>query len=604
MKTLTITLFISTLTILLIQSAYAQYGGPVPSSDPTVYPQLEKEFKLGKDETAFFKSENILIRFYQITEDSRCPADVVCIWQGRVSVEVDIIKDEKNVGDFILTLGENENLALQTFDGYYIKLLKVEPYPFASHNIESDEYVVTLFVAEMEDIVPIDSPLKQFKSGIDAKDVVCKEGLQLVIKFKIGSPACVKPSSATKLALWGWIGTVTQHPNPIDTTPDETPDTTPGSIKEVVNLNNMLGFELFSNLSQGKQENAFFSPYSISSAFSILYEGARGTTQNEIQSVFHFIKEDKTRRDYAHQIISDLNKPSKNYILSTANALWAQDKFPILAEYKDVTETYYLSKTESLDFETKPEESRNTINRWVEEKTNDKIKDLLPQGSINEMTRAVITNAVYFLGNWTVQFDEKLTKEDDFKISEQETVKVPMMNIEQNFNYASTNDLQILQMSYKGDDLSMLVLLPKDNDLPSLEKKLSVENLNEWKNNLAKKQVNVYLPKFKLETSYSLVENLTNMGMTSVFIPGQADLSGINKDVDLYVTGVFHKAFVAVDEKGTEAAAATGIVIGTTSVGPQPEIFRADHPFMFLIQDERTGLILFIGKIVDPTKTV
>jgi serpin B len=201
-----------------------------------------------------------------------------------------------------------------------------------------------------------------------------------------------------------------------------------------------------------------------------------------------------------------------------------------------------------------------------------------------------------------VQFDEKLTKEDDFTTLEQKTVKVPMMNIEQHFNYASTNDLQVLQMSYKGDDLSMLVLLPKDSDLISLEKKLSVENLNEWKSNLAQKQVNVYLPKFKLETTYSLVENLRNMGMSSVFDPGQADLSGINNNADLYVTGVFHKAFVAVDEKGTEAAAATGIVVGTTSVGPQPEIFRADHPFIFLIQDDRTGLILFMGKVIDPTK--
>ncbi len=603
MKTLIITLIISTLTILLIQSAYAQYGGPLPSSDPTVYPTLEEEFKLGKDEVAFFKSENVWIRFTGVTEDSRCPADVVCIWQGRVSVDVNVIKDDQDKGNFILTLGENENLALQTFDGYHIRLLKVGPYPFASHNIQPSEYIVTLSVAEVEDIVPIDSPLKQFKSGIDAKDVVCKEGLQLVIKSKIGSPACVKPSSATKLVLWGWAGNVDQHPNPIDTTPDETPDTTPKSINEVVNLNNMLGFEIYSNLIEEKQENTFFSPYSISSAFSILYEGARGTTQDEIQSVFHFIKEDQTRRDYAHQIISDLNKPSQNYILSTANALWVQDKFPILPEYKDVTETYYLSTTENLDFKTQPEESRNTINSWVEEKTNDKIKDLLPQGSINDMTRAVITNAVYFLGNWTVQFDENLTKEDDFKILEKETVKVPMMNIEQNFNYASTNDLQVLQMSYKGDDLSMLVLLPKDNDLLSLEKKLSVENLNEWKSNLAKKQVNVYLPKFKLETTYSLVENLTNMGMPSVFVPGQADLSGINKDAELYVTGVFHKAFVAVDEKGTEAAAATGIVVGITSVGPQPEIFRADHPFIFLIQDDRTGLILFMGKVIDPTKS-
>ena len=607
---------------------------------------------------------------------------------------------------------------------------------FANYNVWFYYYVNDLAPApegyELEEVIhdqKILPPLKQIKVGIEAKDVVCKPGLELAFKTKGNDPICVKPSTVSKLVERGWAnkswsppviptdfsdvtiklertpcfgfcpaysvliygnGTVnyngmnfvetkgskvyeistdkvkelvtdiyetnyfslkdryeeqvTDLPSAITTVtiggqtksiynygnagpqklenlelkideitqsktligepqPEQPNEPEPTSVEEVANLNNMLGFEMFSNLAQEKNENTFFSPYSISSAFSILYEGARGTTQDEIQSVFHFIKDDKTRRDYSHQIISDLNKPSANYILSTANALWVQDKFQILDEYKDLTETDYLSKTENLDFVTYPEESRQTINSWVEEKTNDKIKDLLPQGSINDMTRAVITNAVYFLGNWTVQFDEKLTKEDDFKISEQQTVKVPMMNVEQHFNYGSTDDLQILQMSYKGEDLSMFVLLPKDNDLVSLEQKLSVENLNEWKGALIKKQVNVYLPKFKLETEYSLNENLAQMGMRSVFEPGIANLSGINGNTDLYVTGVFHKAFVAVDEKGTEAAAATGIVVGTTSVGPQPEIFRADHPFIFLIQDERTGLILFMGKVVDPTKS-
>ena len=578
---------------------------PPISSDGTVFPTLEEEFQLGKDGIAFFQSENILIRFSEVTEDSRCPIDVECIWQGRVSIDVNVIKDQQDQVNFILTLGENENETLQTFDGFYIKLLKVEPYPpFTAHNIDPDQYVVSLFVAEVEDIMPIISPLKQFKSGIDANDIACKEGLELVIKSKVGSPACVKPASVKKLVSWGWAGTVDQHSNPVDTAADENPDTIdPKSIAEAVNQNNMLGFEMYYNLIKDKNENTFFSPYSISSAFSILYEGARSTTEDEIQSVFHFTSDDESRRDYAHQIISDLNKLSDNYVLSTANALWVQDKFPILEEYKVVTETYYLSKTENLDFATHPEESRQTINSWVEEKTNEKIKDLLPQGSIDDMTRAVITNAVYFLGNWTIQFDENLTREDDFKISGQEIVKVPMMNVEQNFEYSSTNDLQILKMFYKGEDLAMLVLLPKDNDLGSLEGKLSVENLNEWTDALTKKQVNVYLPKFKQETTYSLVKDLTNMGMPSAFEPGKADFSGINKDTDLYVSGVFHKAFVAVDERGTEAAAATGIVVGTTSVGPQPEIFRADHPFIFLIQDERTGLILFMGKVIDPTRS-
>jgi len=725
-KALIITSIISTLIILSIQSTYAQYGNPAVSSDPTVYPKLEEEFQLGQDELAFFESENIWIRFVNVREDSRCPADVLCVWQGRVSIAVNVIKGEQNIG-FPLTVGESDSLALQTFDGYYIRLIEVEPYPFSSHEIQSSEYIATLLVSEVEDIEPVDAPLKQFKSGIAADEIVCKEGLVVTIKSSNGNPACVKPETKEKLIERGWAKTnwspsiiptdlsdvtiklertacfgfcpiysISIHGNgtvnydgmdfvetkgirtyeiPIDqvkelisliyetnyfslddryeaqftdapstittiTMGDQTKsiynygnagpqklqtleekideitqshtlvgnpkpeqsEPEPTSVAEVANLNNVFGFEMFANLAQGKQENAFFSPYSISSAFSILYEGARGTTQDEIHSVFHFVRDDQARRDYAHQTISDLNKPAQNYILSTANALWIQDKFPILDEYKDVTETYYLAKTENLDFVTRSEESRKTINSWVEEKTNDKIKNLLPEGSINDLTRAVITNAVYFLGNWTVQFDETLTREDDFKISEQETAKVPMMNVEQNFNYGSTDDLQILQMSYKGEDLSMLVLLPKENDLQSLEKKLSVENLNQWKSNLMKKQVNVYMPKFKLETTYSLNDDLATMGMPSVFDPESADLSGIDGQKDLYVTGVFHKAFVAVDEKGTEAAAATGIVSGVTSIQPPPEIFRADHPFIFLIQDDRTGLILFMGKVIDPTK--
>lgn len=203
MKALIITSIISTLIILSIQSASAQYGNLAVSSDPTVYPKLEEEFQLGQDEIAFFKSENIWIRFVNVREDSRCPADVLCVWQGRVSVAVNVIKGEQNIG-FPLTLGENENLALQTFDGYFVRLIKVEPYPISSHEIEPSEYITTLLVSEVEDIEPVDAPLKQFKSGIPPEDVQCKQDLQLVIKSNDGSPACVKPSSVSKLVTWGW----------------------------------------------------------------------------------------------------------------------------------------------------------------------------------------------------------------------------------------------------------------------------------------------------------------------------------------------------------------------------------------------------------------
>ena len=448
------------------------------------------------------------------------------------------------------------------------------------------------------------SPLEQFKLGIKIDKIVCKENLVITIKSSNGHPACVRQETLEKLIQRGWataLDLVTQQTD--NNIPADKPSMVePQSIKETADLNNEFAFEIFSNLTEEKEENTFFSPYSISSAFSILYEGVRGTTQDEIQSVFHFIKDDQTRRNYTHTILSELNKPDQNYTLSSANALWVQDKFPILKEFTDVAETYYLAKTENLDFVTHSEDSRQTINKWVEEKTNDKIKDLLPEGSIDSLTRAVITNAVYFKGNWTIQFDEKLTQDEDFKISEQYIVKVPMMNVHEYFNYGSSDDLQILQMPYLGDNLSMLVLLPKNNDLQSLEEKLSVTNLNEWKSKLTRKEVQVYLPKFTFNTKYRLNDNLIAMGIPSAFDPNKADLSGITGKSDLYITSVFHQAFVAVDEQGTEAAASTGIVSGVTSVRPPPEIFRADHPFIFLIQDDNTGMILFMGKVVDPTK--
>lgn len=192
------------LILPLIQFADAQYGGPVMSTEQPVYPKLGKEFQLGQDKIAFFESENIWIGSLDVTEDSRCPADVLCVWQGRVSIAVNIIRGEQNLGDFTLTLGESENLALQTFDGYYIRLLKVEPYPFSSHEIQPSEYVVTLLVSEVEDIESIDTPLKQFRSGVSIEEIKCKEGLHLVMKKTNGNPACLRPETIPKLIERGW----------------------------------------------------------------------------------------------------------------------------------------------------------------------------------------------------------------------------------------------------------------------------------------------------------------------------------------------------------------------------------------------------------------
>lgn len=363
---------------------------------------------------------------------------------------------------------------------------------------------------------------------------------------------------------------------------------------------NRFTFEIYSVINK-ESNNVFFSPYSISSAFSMLYEGAQGTTRDELQAVFHYAKDDAERRSIAKSALSELNKPNGNYKLSSANALWVQKDYPILKSYYKILRENYSAKSINLDFVEKTEHSRIIINKWVESKTNKKITNLFPPNSITEDTKAVLTNAVYFKGDWKTQFDKKLTQDNDFKLTAQKAIKTPMMRITKYFDYIENDELQILKMPYKGDNLSMLVLLPK-NDLPSLEKELTAEKLNEWKGKLARNEVSVQFPKFTMNTDYDLITSLSSMGITSVFSDKKADLSGITGDKDLYVNAAIHKAFVDVHEEGTEAAAATGIGAVPTSIPPPPKTFNADHPFIFLIQDDRTGMILFMGKVTDPTK--
>jgi serpin B len=327
-----------------------------------------------------------------------------------------------------------------------------------------------------------------------------------------------------------------------------------------------------------------------------------------MQQVLHFQENDLDRRSSFASFYNTINAGNKEYQLSTANALWAQKDYPFLEEYLKVNKQYYSAKVTNLDFKTKTEESRQTINKWVEEQTNNKIKNLIPQGNIDPMTRLVLTNAIYFKGDWKLQFDKTKTKKEDFKVNETKTVQADMMRLKEGkekFNYGENEQLQIIELPYKGEKLSMLVVLPKESNLQGIEEELNSEKLSEWKKLLTKKEVYVYLPKFKFETKYFMAENLSKMGMPTAF-SSDADFTGMidaNKtDEKLYISSVIHQAFVQVDEEGTEAAAATAVIMKVTSAGPMeiPE-FRADHPFIFIIQENSTDSILFMGKVVDPT---
>lgn len=378
---------------------------------------------------------------------------------------------------------------------------------------------------------------------------------------------------------------------------------TPEGVNAVVSANNQFALELYSKY-KSKEGNIFFSPYSISTALAMTYEGARGQTADEMQSVFHFPEDDNLRRPAFARIYNEINKRDKEYKLSTANALWAQKDYKFLEDYTTAVEKYYGGKVTNLDFVGETEKSRKIINSWVEDQTNNKIKDIIPQGAINALTRLVLTNAIYFKGTWIKQFDKKNTRDEDFRISPGNTVQAPMMRLtgkEAKFNYAETEELQLLEMLYEGEELSMLVILPKEDNLTSLEESLDIEKLAEWKNMLREQRVNVYMPKFKFETKYFMADTLSKMGMPSAFSAYNADFSGMDGTGNLFISSVIHQAFVEVNEEGTEAAAAT-VVVMTMAAAPSFKEFRADHPFMFIIQQKDSGNILFLGKVIDPTK--
>lgn len=395
---------------------------------------------------------------------------------------------------------------------------------------------------------------------------------------------------------------------------DDTGSSTEG-IQEVVDANNRFAFELYSKLNN-KDTNMFYSPYSISSALAMTYEGAKGETAEEMKSVFHFPESNILRPNFA-AVYNNINKASKAYELRTGNALWAQYDYRFLEDYTSRVEKYYGGRATNLDFVGETERSRQTINDFIEEQTNDRIKDLIPRGVLNAMTRLVLTNAIYFKGTWEWEFDKSDTRDQLFKITPENTVEVPMMymkNDKAEFNYAELEKLQILELPYKGEEVSMLILLPKQGrafdtetgesigyDYALADIELSSENLNEWKARMHETKLDgIFLPKFEFDTKYFLNDALKAMGMPTAFSM-KADFSGMDGTTDLFISDVIHQAFVKVDEKGTEAAAATAVVMKITGIA-MPKLFRADHPFIFLIQEKATGNILFLGKVVDPTK--
>ena len=371
----------------------------------------------------------------------------------------------------------------------------------------------------------------------------------------------------------------------------------------IVKLTNTFAFDLYKKLAQkeGNISNIFFSPLSISYGLAMTYAGAGGNTKKQMANVLHFTLPDEKLHFSFFQLMQTLTtKPKGAYKLNIANALWGQKGYQFLEEFKALINRFYHGGFHEVDFIVRIEDTRKKINRWIEQETKEKIKNLIAPGDITRLTRLVLTNAIYFKGDWASQFKKSNTKIMPFHITTTKSVDISMMYQEGQFPYFADEDLQVLELPYSGDDLSMIVVLPNSNiGLKELENRLNAEKFTSWLSRLRKQEVKVYLPKFKLEIKYYLNKVLYEMGMSDAFLPGKADFSGMREDKNLYIYRVIHQAYVNVDEEGTEATAATAVVLNTKSIRIKP-IFKADHPFMFFIVHKATGSILFMGSVVNP----
>ena len=375
--------------------------------------------------------------------------------------------------------------------------------------------------------------------------------------------------------------------------------------------NAAFGFDLYKKLA-AEPGNLFISPFSISTALAMTAAGAKGTTLTEMKKVLRLPEEADAGFG---ELIGRVNGTGgkRAYQLTTANALFGQTGYPWRPEFADLTRKNYGAGLVDTDFKSDPEGSRLRINTWVEKETKEKIKNLIPIGVITALTRMVLTNAVHFKGNWDKQFKKEMTKDAPFTLADGKKAEVPLMNQQANFNYTefaysfekrSGERAQVIELPYIGRELSMLVFLPETaGDLPALESLLSGQTLTQLSTQMRSEKVNVSLPRFKMEWgTKSLVDPLKALGMKAVF-GAAADLTGMHSGSEhLFVSEVLHKAFVDVNEEGTEAAAATAVVVdrAPSPLPPKPKVFRADRPFVFLIRENTTGSVLFLGRFTGP----
>ncbi len=394
----------------------------------------------------------------------------------------------------------------------------------------------------------------------------------------------------------------------------------------LASASNAFACDLYRQIATAPQANVFFSPWSLETALAMTWAGARGDTATQMAQTLHLEGQttDQVTPAFAilQQALADAGKQA-GVQLAVANSLWLEQYFTFRPEFIKIVQTNFLSDAFTVDYRTQAEAARLRINAWVAEQTQQRIPNLLQPGDVGPSTRLVLVNAIYFKGNWVEKFDAQATTTAAFTLSDGSVKQTAFMHHAMHgARYAElpgdATPLQILALPYKGNSLEFVALLPKTPaDLPALEKSLTADKLASWLGRLPTGggPVDVYLPKFKVEAHYGLVEPLQALGMKEAFngtvqaagdvgsLDDQvkADFSGMDGRRDLFINNVVHQAFVEVNEEGTEAAAATGVVMNALAVraGPVP-VFRADHPFLFLIRDPASGAILFLGRLATP----
>jgi serpin B len=391
-----------------------------------------------------------------------------------------------------------------------------------------------------------------------------------------------------------------------DKTRITSPDVSTADEALLVEGNSTFAFDLYQVLRE-KDGNLFYSPYSISLALAMTYAGARGETAQQMADTLNF----NLSQDNLHPAFNNLDielgkrgegargKDDEGFRLNVVNAIWGQKDYSFLPAFLDVLSENYGAGLRILDFIEETENSRVTINDWVSDQTEERIKDLIPQGVIDPSTRLVLTNAIYFNAAWQHPFSDGNTANGPFYLLDDGQVTVPMMKQTESFGYTEGEGYQAIELRYDGNELSMVILLPDSEQFEAFEEALEAQRLDAIIKSLQYNPVTLTMPKFEFDSEFSLKGTLSGMGMPIAF-SGGADFSGITGTPDLFIDEVLHKAFVSVDEEGTEAAAATAVIMKESGMPGQPVEVTIDHPFIFLIRDIETGAILFVGRVLNP----